>query len=185
MSDHKKHPGGRPTLYKPQYAAQAELFCKMGADDQQLAELFDVRRSTISNWKLKHPEFLGALRHGKMIADANVAAALYKSAMGLHVSTEDKIVSDGAGGQKKMTIEKQNPPSVKAQIFWLKNRQPGLWKDKIGLQQESNLNVFPPKEELDAIYNKALAEAAIRNRALVGRRERLGALIDHAGFDDD
>ena len=44
---------------------------------------------------------------------------------------------------------------------------------------ELNLNVFPPKEVLDDIYARALEKAAIRDQMLVGRRERLGILIEH------
>ena len=43
--------------------------------------------------------------------------------------------------------------------------------------QPLNVNVFPPKEVLDAIYNKALIEAAERDKFLIGRRERLGLLM--------
>ena len=39
---------------------------------------------------------------------------------------------------------------------------------------ELNLNVFPAKEVLDGIYEKALEKAAIRDQMLVGRRARLG-----------
>lgn len=48
---------------------------------------------------------------------------------------------------------------------------------------EINLNVFPPKEELDAIYDKALAQAKERDAMLIGRRERLGITIEHDGDD--
>jgi len=48
---------------------------------------------------------------------------------------------------------------------------------------EVNLNVFPPQEELDAIYEKALAEAAERDKILIGRRERLGITINHDEAD--
>jgi len=44
---------------------------------------------------------------------------------------------------------------------------------------EVNLNVFPPQEELDAIYEKALKEAEERDKLLIGRRERLGITIEH------
>jgi len=48
---------------------------------------------------------------------------------------------------------------------------------------EVNLSLFPPKEELDAIYEKALKEAAERDKVLIGRRERLGITIDHSEDD--
>ena len=41
-----------------------------------------------------------------------------------------------------------------------------------------NLNLFPPKEVLDAIYDKALDEATERDKFLVGRRERLSGLLN-------
>ncbi|MGZ8226577.1 MAG: hypothetical protein ACXWT3_08080 [Methylococcaceae bacterium] len=44
--------------------------------------------------------------------------------------------------------------------------------------QEINLNVFPPREVLDGVYAKALEEAAKRDQILIGRRERLGIMID-------
>lgn len=44
--------------------------------------------------------------------------------------------------------------------------------------QEINLNVFPPKEVLDGIYAKALEEAKKRDAMLIGRRERLGIVIE-------
>jgi hypothetical protein len=44
---------------------------------------------------------------------------------------------------------------------------------------ETNLNVFPPKEVLDAIYQEAMAQAAERDKILIGRRERLGIVIEH------
>jgi len=44
---------------------------------------------------------------------------------------------------------------------------------------EINLNVFPAKEVLDGIYARALEEAAKRDQMLIGRRERLGIVIEH------
>lgn len=56
----------------------------------------------------------------------------------------------------------------------------GLYEKEV----EVNLNVFPPREVLDAIYAKALAEAAVRDAFLVGRRERLGIVIENGGSND-
>jgi hypothetical protein len=44
--------------------------------------------------------------------------------------------------------------------------------------QPVNVNVFPATEVLDAIYAKALAQAAERDAFLTGRRERLGIVFD-------
>ncbi|CAN5296826.1 hypothetical protein BH10PSE16_BH10PSE16_00980 [soil metagenome] len=47
-----------------------------------------------------------------------------------------------------------------------------------------NLNVFPPREVLDAIYTKALAEAAQMEANLAGRRERLGITFENRETDE-
>src|SRR3982074_2871228 len=47
---------GRPSLYKPEFAAQAFELCLAGATNRDLADTFDVGHSTIDNWLLKHPE---------------------------------------------------------------------------------------------------------------------------------
>lgn len=66
-----------------------------------------------------------------------------------------------------------------AQRYWLNNRRPKDWKDKVEIKEEININAFPPTEVLDAIYEQSLAKAAERDKMLIGRRERLGILIEH------
>src|SRR5829696_6320666 len=73
----KGNRGGRRTLYKPAYAAQAAKACQAGFTDQELADLFGVAVSTISAWKAEHVEFSDALKAGKAEADDRVERALY------------------------------------------------------------------------------------------------------------
>lgn len=69
-----------------------------------------------------------------------------------------------------------SPPSVKIQaadkLLDRGHGRPATTVEPV----EINLNIFPPKEVLDGIYAKALAEAAKRDLTLVGRRERLGII---------
>ncbi|MBL0011315.1 MAG: hypothetical protein IPP22_10605 [Nitrosomonas sp.] len=126
--------------------------------------------------------FLASMEEGKMEADADVAMSTYKSATGKHYVEEEKIVV----GEGVRNLRRQIPPDVAAQRMWLFNRRPKEWKNKIELKEDININVFPPKEELDAIYDRALEEARKRNEMLIGRRERLGIVIDHdSGLIDD
>lgn len=175
----ESNPVGRPTKYKPEYAELAGEFCLMGATDATLAEYFEVDERTINNWKVDYPDFFQSMSAGKAVADAKMASSLYKSGMGLHVTTEDRLVSDGQGGQDVVTLEKKIDPSVAAQRYWLNNRQPKHWREKVETPLEINLSIFPAREVLDGIYAKALEEAAARNAMLSGRRERLGILIEH------
>ena len=121
---------GRPTKYAPEYADIAFRLSLLGMTDGQMAKFFEVAHSTLSLWKLEHEEFSDALKKGKEYADGKVASALFTKAV------------DG---------------DVTAQIFWLKNRQPGLWRDRqtqlLALQQlpaEPSLT----REELSKLIEK-------------------------------
>jgi hypothetical protein len=120
-----KHPGGRPTKYRVEYLQLAFKFCVLGATDNELAEFLGVSESTLNLWKLKHPEFCLSLKRAKMIADVKVAEALYKRAIGY--SHSETHVASYQGKFIFTELVKHYPPDVKAQIFWLRNRQPDLW----------------------------------------------------------
>ena len=118
---------GRPTDYKPEYAAQAEKLCKLGATDKELADFFEVCEDTVNTWKKAHNEFSVSVKAGKQLADANVAERLYERAMGFeHDSEEIKVVE---GSIERVPIRKIYPPDTTAAIFWLKNRQKDKWRD--------------------------------------------------------
>jgi len=177
----ESNPVGRPTLYREEYAEQAYKLCLLGMTDEELAESFHVDERTINNWKIEHPQFLQSLIRGKDIADAEVAESLYKRAVGY--SHPDVHVSNFQGAITITDLTKHYPPDTGAGKLWLTNRQPKRWKDRVEIKEEINLNVFPPKEVLDALFNDSLRRSTERAAVLVGRRERLGILIEH-GSDE-
>lgn len=61
MAEEQKHPGGRPTDYKPEYCVDVIDLGKAGKSKAQMASHFDVARSTIDKWAEAHPEFSEAL----------------------------------------------------------------------------------------------------------------------------
>lgn len=126
---------GRPTDYKPSYCKQAEKLCKLGATDKQLADFFGTSEKTLNTWKSKYPKFLQSLKEGKSYADAEVVESLYQRAKGyVHDSEEIKVVSDGmsmGSSVVRVPVKKIYPPDPVSCIFWLKNRQPKLWRDKV------------------------------------------------------
>lgn len=118
----------RPTDYRQEYAEQARKLCLLGFTDKQLADFFDVNESTITRWKQKYPEFCTSIKKGKVVADAQVVDSLYNRALGMEVE-EVEVRGDGDNEIRRVT-KKHIPPDTTAQIFWLKNRQPELWRDK-------------------------------------------------------
>ena len=122
----------RPPKYNAEAPVWAIRLCRLGATDAQLADAFGVAESTISRWKIEHPEFQEALKKGKAFADAEVADALFKRATG-YSHPAVKIFND-QGAPLVVDYVEHYPPDTTACIFWLKNRQPALWRDKV--QQE-------------------------------------------------
>jgi len=120
---------GRPSKYKPEFAKQAAKLCALGATDAQLADFFGVAVSTINLWKTQHIEFSESIKVPKAQADERVEQSLYRRAMGYeHDETDIRVVS---GEIVETPIRKHYPPDTTAAIFWLKNRQPGEWREKV------------------------------------------------------
>jgi hypothetical protein len=105
-----------------------------GMTDFELAQLFEVTKATINNWKNVHPEFADALHTGKAFADERVERALYSRAVGYSYAAEEIFVRPRAGKRGgseviRAKVIKRVPPDVTAQIFWLKNRRRDQWRD--------------------------------------------------------
>lgn len=121
--------GGRPSKFKAEFVSQAQKLCELGATDEDLADFFEVAIRTIANWKAEHSEFLQALKGGKDQADDRVERSLYQRAVGY---TYDAVhFSSYQGGVTETPYREHVPPDVTAQIFWLKNRRPEHWRDKV------------------------------------------------------
>jgi len=124
-----KGTGGRPTSYKDEYCEQAYKLCLLGVTDKNLAIFFEVVESTVNKWKLDHPEFSESLKEGKYVTDAKVAESLYKRAIGCECPDTKFATYEGQITDER-EYTKHYPPDPVAAIFWLKNRQPELWRDK-------------------------------------------------------
>ena len=77
-----------------------------GLSEEEIAHNMGINRSTLWEWK-KNPDLSNisnALKNGKEVVDYAVENALMKNAMN---------------------------GNIVAQIFWLKNRRPDKWRDKV------------------------------------------------------
>ena len=97
-----------------------------GLKDEQIAHNMGIRRTTLYDWKNKYQDINDALKKGKEIVDYEVENALLKRA-------------------------KQG--DVTAQIFWLKNRRPEKWRDKVQFTDETSLKKLDSL--IEAIDKKA------------------------------
>jgi len=162
-----KNPKGRPTKYKAAYAAQARKLALLGMTDRGMANFFEISESTLNLWKKEHSDFSESIRAGKVEADARVAAALFHSALGGSTVTEVKEEVDAEGNSVTRKTVRELPPNVTAQQFWLKNRQPQSWRDKVILEDET-----PPEKlaETAQRFAEIMATARERQRAVLIER---------------
>lgn len=130
MSADEVDVGGRPPKYQPDYAEKAKKLCLLGATDDQLADFLEVDVRTIYRWKHDHAEFCDALRAGKEEADARVVRSLYQRAVGYEQDDVKIFMPAGASNPVYAPFTAKIAPDTTAAIFWLKNRNPGEWRDK-------------------------------------------------------
>ena len=127
-------PGGRPTKFKKEYEDQVKKLAALGATDAQMADFFKVTEQTFNNWKTKHPSFFESLKQAKALCDERVERSLFERATG-YSHHEDKIFNN-AGQPMIVPTIKHYPPDTVAAIFWLKNRKPEEWRDKVVQEHE-------------------------------------------------
>lgn len=139
----------RPSAYKAEYIEQVYKLALLGLKDTEIAKFFDVKEQTINNWKIKYPEFFESLKKGKLDADGEVVKSLYNRALGSKVTVQQAIkvknvyyengkkVSENED-VKVVDLVQEVPPDTTACIFWLKNRRPAEWRDKVEHAVENN-----------------------------------------------
>ena len=88
----------------PEGVLLIEGWARDGLTDEQIAHNMGITRETLRVWKNKYSVISVTLKNGKEVIDYKVENALLNSAL------------EG---------------NTTAQIFWLKNRRPDKWRDKI------------------------------------------------------
>ena len=126
-------PASPPTKYLKVYDEQARKLALLGYTDEELADFFGVVRKTLYTWRKEHPSLELAIRSGKEVADAEVAAGLYERAKGYsHIETK---VFNNNGQIITHDVVRQYPPDPLAIKYWLNNRQPKKWREKVEAEE--------------------------------------------------
>lgn len=119
----------------PEGLLKIEGWARDGLTDEQIATNMGIAVSTLNNWKNDHVEILETLKKGKEVVDRQVENALLKRALGY---SYDEITREGGVETKRVT--KEVIPDTTAQIFWLKNRRPDLWRDKQQIEHSGEIS---------------------------------------------
>ena len=139
-----------------------EGWARDGLTDEQIAHNMGIAYSTFREWKKKFPAFSAALKKSKEVADRAVENALYKSACGYDFQevTKERRFNKATGQYELMVVKTKTvhvQPSQTAQIFWLKNRKPDVWRDKQEYVDTTALDKLD--KILEETRNNAVAES--------------------------
>lgn len=130
-----------------------EGWARDGLTNEQIAKNLGIGKTTFYKMIKEHSELSEHLKKGKEIIDYEVENALLKRALGYkyeektYESIYDKEL-DMHTERLTKRVTKQVAPDTTALIFWLKNRKPKQWRDKVDVEGESNKETL---EKLDEV----------------------------------
>lgn len=107
-----------------------EGWARDGLTDEQIAHNMNINTSTLYNYKKQYLEISEALKKGKEIVDYEVENSLLKKALG-YTKTLKKQKVTNLGVVVDYKEEVYISPDTTAMIFWLKNRKPDKWREKV------------------------------------------------------
>lgn len=125
---------------------EVEGWARDGLIDEQIAKNLGVAYSTFRKYRDEHPALSAALKRGKEVVDREVENALLKRALGYRY---EEVTYEF--GEETKRVVKEVQPDTTAQIFWLKNRKPHMWRDKQDIEHsgktETTINMTNLSEE--------------------------------------
>lgn len=122
-----------------------------GLTNIQIAQNIGVSERTFTDWVARFPSISSALKKGKEPVDIQVENALLKRALGYDYEETTTEIEELAGGKVKKHVRKVTkhvPGDTTAQIFWLKNRKPEIWRDKHETTVNADIEDLSPLIEL-------------------------------------
>lgn len=128
---------------KPEGLLKLEGWARDGLTDKQIAYNIGINVCTLYDWKNNYSDISNALKKGKEVVDRQVENALLKRALG-YSYIEKRVKKEFGEVVEETLIEKEVVPDTTAQIFWLKNRKPEQWRDKV-----ENVNINQPDREIN------------------------------------
>jgi len=152
---------GRKSMHEkwitPEGLLRLEGWARDGMTDEEIAAHMKIGVRTFYTWKKMFPQIAEATRKGKDDIDYEVEKALLKNAMSGNVA---------------------------AQIFWLKNRKPALWRDKPDPTVNEELPDDGLKEQMEAAAAR-LGEIGDDSDMLPVEEEDDSAMLPIEDYDED
>ena len=126
---------GRKPLYTQwlteEGLGQVRIWAEEGNINKEIANKMGINNATLYEWQNRFSEFADAIKKGKKVIDEQVENSLLKRAMGYQYEEETWGTNHEGDMVVVKRVIKSQAPDVAAQIFWLKNRNPKEWRDKV------------------------------------------------------
>ena len=122
-----------------------------GLTEPQICQNMGIGISTLTEWKTKFPAIAASIKKGREPVDIQVENALLRRALGYDYEETITEVEDLGGGRTKKHVRKVTkhvPADTTAQIFWLKNRKPKQWREKMEAAVNVDVEDLSPLVEL-------------------------------------
>lgn len=122
-----------------------------GLTEPQICQNMGIGISTLTEWKTKFPAIAASIKKGREPVDIQVENALLRRALGYDYEETITEVEDLGGGKTKKHVRKVTkhvPADTTAQIFWLKNRKPKQWREKMEAAVNVDVEDLSPLVEL-------------------------------------
>lgn len=166
---------GFPRKYRIAYDKVVRNMRLAGFTVEEICLALGVKPRSINRWKNDYPSFKKAWKSGGKLADARVARAMFKRAIGYkHPAMK---IFNGQAGVVQVPYTERYPPDTGAGIFWMTNRQGELWKStskqELTGANGTELQVLPPSINVMVIQSP-------KQRALIdqtGARETESASV--------
>lgn len=150
---------------EPENLILLQGWARNGLTDEQIAKNMGISRSTLAEWKKKYSDISDTLKKGKDVVDIEVENALLKKATGYNAEVNKTFkIKEVYYDKKNRRCEKEKlvtavdevhiPADTTAQIFWLKNRRPDEWRDRV--QEDNNAALNKLDDILNEVKNDAL-----------------------------
>ena len=141
--------------YSEENVEKVRQWASSGLTRDDIAKNMGISTVSLWDWSRKSINLLNALKSGQTVADEIVENALFKRANGYSVDEEQIIYGTNENGEQiilqKKILKKHIPPDTTAQIFWLKNRKPNVWREKREVELSGNENIETIKIKVDKI----------------------------------
>jgi len=118
---------------------EIKFWAEAGASQEEIAEKLHVASSTFRKYRKDYPELEEAFQIGDEAAVEEVQAALFKCATGQTVKIKKQVKVKNADGSEKLEeVEEEQyvAPNPTAIMFYLKNKRPTLWNEKLTVDAE-------------------------------------------------